>query len=380
MSRVPRGRLGCLSALPVVLLLAAVPYGAWWLQPVRSLRVLVVDKTVPAPTYREHKGLMWVMNHFRYVDPAVGGPFRYDRDYAGFVPQPAHRYAIRPVPPPSRPLDLVYLTDAYGVYSADFFGNDTSGERSRLVYGGLDAAEVEAAAAALRPGGTFIAEFNTFGDPTGPAGRQALEHLLGLSWTGWTGRFFRDLSPHVEVPEWLVRNYEARHRRPWTFTGSGFALVNADERVVVLAQSRDVPPLALRLVFPDSVARRLGAANRMPYLYWFDIVVPSAGTSVEAEYALDLLPSGRAALAAAGIPSRFPGILRREGPTSTAYYFAGDFADENSVPWPFRARWGASLERLRSAVQIESGSAFYWRVYVPMMRRLLEEARPGHSP
>jgi hypothetical protein len=375
-----RDRAGCFLPLPFVVLLLLSPWLAWLVQPVRPLAVLVVDKTVPVANDREHKGLMWVLNHFRFVDPAIGAPFRYDRDYAGFFPQPNHQYAIKPVPSASRPLDLVYFADTYGVFSADFFGGDARGTRSRLLYGGLQRGELDAATSALRPGGILIAEFNAFADPTAAPERAHMTEVLGVSWSGWSGRFYQDLDRKVEVPPWLVQNYEAQVRRPWEFTGPGFAFVHEDDRVFVLAQSRDVERSGLRLVLADSVARRYGVSNRVPYFYWFDIVSPREGTLVEAEYEFQLRPPGRAALDSAGIPARFPAILHRRDPAFDRYYFAGDFADNDDVPRAFRLRGWDRLERLLSWTKGESAALFYWGVYVPMMRRLLDAAARRPAP
>lgn len=47
--------------------------------------MLVIDKTVPDDTYREHKGLMWLLNQQKYVQ-SNGEPYRLKEDYVGFVP------------------------------------------------------------------------------------------------------------------------------------------------------------------------------------------------------------------------------------------------------------------------------------------------------
>jgi hypothetical protein len=369
-----RERAGCFLPLPIILLLALSPWLAWFLQPVRPLAVLIVDKTVPTTSYREHKGLMWVLNRFRFVDPSLGAPFRYDRDYVGFFPQPDRRYATTPVSAAGRRLDAAYVTDTYGVYTADYYGEDTHGVRSRLLYGGLREGELDAVTSALRPGGILITEFNTFADPTAAAERAHATDVLGVDWSGWSGRFYQDLDRGGEVPVWLVQNYEAQYRRPWAFTGPGFAFVHDDDRVFILVEARDVRPFGLRVVFPDSVARRYGVANRVPYFYWFDIVRPRAGTLVEAEYEFQALPPGRAALDSAGIPARFPAILHRRDPAFDRFYFAGDFADNDEIPWPFRLRGWDRVERLLAWTKGESNALFFWGVYVPLLHHLLGDA------
>jgi hypothetical protein len=321
-----------------------------------------------------------VLNHYRFEDPAIGAPFRYDRDYVGFFPEPRHQYTIKPVPEAGRRLDVVYFADTYGVFTADFFGGDTRGVRSRLLYGGLQPGELDAATSALRPGGLLIAEFNTFADPTTEPERAHMTDVLGVTWSGWTGRYYENLDRDVEVPVWLVENYEKQYHRTWEYKGPGFAFVHEDDRVFILVQSRDVEPAGLRVVFPDSLARRYGVTNRVPYFYWFDIVSPRAGTLVEADYEFRLLPPGRADLDSLGIPARFPAILHRPDPAFDRYYFAGDFADNVTAPWPFRLRGLARVERLLAWTKGESNALFYWGVYVPMVQRLFDAAAPRPAP
>ena len=41
----------------------------WYLKEASPWRVLVVDKTVPHPDYREHKALFWVLRHDKVGNP-----------------------------------------------------------------------------------------------------------------------------------------------------------------------------------------------------------------------------------------------------------------------------------------------------------------------
>ncbi|MHB8126303.1 MAG: hypothetical protein ACYDEJ_11815 [Desulfitobacteriaceae bacterium] len=69
-----------------VIFLAVFPYILWLLKPAQPLQVWIMDKTVPTKDYREHKGLMWVLNHFKINDELAGREFQYDTDYYGFFP------------------------------------------------------------------------------------------------------------------------------------------------------------------------------------------------------------------------------------------------------------------------------------------------------
>lgn len=358
--------------LILLLALLAVPFAWWRVLPVTPLAVLVMDKTVPADDYREHRGVLWVLNHRRYRDPAIGGPFDPAEHYAGFVPQPGRRYLIRPLERPERRLDLVYLADTYGVYTAEYYGAGERGARSRLIHGGLEPAELDALAPLLGDTTTFIAEFNTLADPTPAAARGRLERMLGVRWSGWTGRRFESLDRDVEVPPWLIENWERSHGARWTVAGPGYALVHHDGRVEVLREPDDVPRHGLVVRFTNGAARRLGVANAVPYSYWFDVVAADSGTAVLASYELTLSDGGRAIFARTGLPARFPAVVERDSGPSRRLYFAGDYADNPLVPAIYGAvgvtRWKRFLARLRAGED-----AFYWRVYEPMLRTLLAE-------
>ena len=304
-----------------------------------------------------------------------GEPWHYDRDYAGFVPLPGHRYEIRPMPATARGYDLIYLADTYGVYRDDFERLNVAGTHSPRIYGGVLPAEIVAIRQGVDDGATLIGEFNTFASPTERPEREALEDLFGVTWSGWIGRRFEDLTPDVEVPVWAVRDYARQYGQPWPFQGPGFLFVHESGRLLVLREENDVRHDGASLVFEPGRARRYGARERVPYHYWFDIVTPRAGTAVEAAFELAVTDTGRMRLARLGIPSRFPAILRRDGPRAPIYYFAGDFADNRFVPSWTRYRAAAATAKWMPAALQSVTNLFYWRVYVPLLGTILEEIR-----
>lgn len=361
-------------AVFVLALFASLPFLLWHLQGETPLSLLIVDKTVPVRDFREHKGLVWILNHYRFVRAENGKPFSPEEDYAGFVPLPDGRYRIRPLPPlPARRFDLIYLADTYGVYKADFLRENRPGARSELIYGGLQPDEVRLVERARQQGSWVIAEFNSFASPTGGEARRAITTLLGVRWNGWMGRRFTELKKDVEVPEWAVRGYRQQYGREWNFTGSGFIFVHEDGRLLVLRDREEVGPDRLRIVIPEQVARQWGVPASVPYGYWFDIVAPREGAEVVGEYRFDATPAGRELLARAGIPLVFPAIVRQRGETGGTYYFAGDFVDQQRVPLFFRLRGTPVLRSLFTVTDNESTSFFYWKLYVPMMKAILDD-------
>lgn len=103
------------------------PIFIWNNMPVIPLNIWIIDKTVPIPDYREHKGLMWILNHEKIVDEKTGSALEYDKDYFGFFPINEKIYDIRDIPDTKENPDLIYLTDTYGVYTDDYLKPNVKG-------------------------------------------------------------------------------------------------------------------------------------------------------------------------------------------------------------------------------------------------------------
>jgi hypothetical protein len=368
--------------LAVPLLLVGVPWIVHLIRPSRALDVVIVNKTVPFRNFVEHRSLFWILDHRKVIRPD-GGAYRKETDYVG-----AHPPAV-PGGPPERvdlltdrrvlAAHLLYLADTYGVYRDDLASGPAMRaalERSPEVHGGLEAAEAAAARSYVQRGGTLVAEFNTLGSPTADRARRDLEDLLGVRWTHWIGRYFADLESRDEVPQWLRRDYEAEWGQPWDFRGPGWVLVQDDAHVEVLRVGEEARGSALVLEREPPVDPLLdGAADAVPYPYWFDVVERAAGTEVLASFRFRLTAAGSARLKARGLPEVFPAVTRRRHETGgAAYYFAGDFSDNPmfDVPVPL-AGWPLALRWLHGLSVGPSETAFYWRFYVPMVSRLLED-------
>jgi len=367
---------------PLVVLAAVslVPWGCYRLREARSLDVVVVDKTVPFENRIEHRSLYWLLGHLKVVD-AQGLTYDRDEDYLGAFPGPVPgdrpRRTVDLDQASAVEADLLYLVDTYGVYEEDLAsGSEMKAalERSPRIYGGLEPAEAEAVAQAIEAGATVLAEFNTFASPTGSAARERVERLLGVRWTRWIGRYFDRLQNREEVPQWMRDNYEREWGREWEFSGAGFVLLRDDSACEVLQVGLHVDALGLTLERERPIDPLLEKSHDgVAYPFWFDVVQVQDGSRTLASYQWHVSPEGRARLEARGLPLRFPAIVR--APRGSAYYFAGDFADnpmpDRAMPfagYPTLMRW---LESIKLA---PSEQGFYWRFYVPLMTRMIDRS------
>lgn len=365
----------------LIIFLAALflaPFVIWQIQPKKYIRAVIIDKTVPDQTYREHRGLTWTFNHLKYFNAETRRPFAYDEDYFGFFPlEPGQTYNVKDLPSPLNPeTDLIYLTDTYGVYEEEFYQSKIAGRRSPIIYGGITQEDFKALYLALENQPLIIGEFNIFGTPTEEPIRQQLENIFGVKWTGWIGRYFLDLSrANEEIPAWLIENYQNQTGQSWAFKGPGFALASADDTVVILRQNLEVGNELLQITFPKSIQERYNVSNQVRFYYWFDIVTTGENTETIAEYKLDLTESGQAKLAEFGLQTSFPAIIRQR-PSHTSYYFAGDYSDIIELPFFWNIIGQEPIKRFLTPDIEGDARYFFWNVYFPLIKKILNQDLP----
>lgn len=375
--RFPVVRVALLVLLVALLVLPTV----WWhLTPARSVGVVVIDKTLPHAAWREHERVHWWLDHRRVMDPRGGVAWRYAEDYVGYAPltkvgtdlDSTHLAGAR----------LVYIADAYGVYTGDYLADDDSTthgelEPSQLIYGGMKDAEVTALERFVARGGSVVAEFNTLEDPTaGTAAGDRLGALLGVRFDRWLGRWYGDLSSPDEIPSWMKERYERVYWKPWNFRGPGVVMFSdREDRIVVIDSSEFTSrwPITLEVDDPDDpLTRRVRSGQ--PYWYWVSGVSPTDSGEVLAHFHLHVTDAAKQRLRAMGFSSLPPAVVRHRGAGVRAY-FAGDFADVGATPPPLRRTRGMDwMGRLQARTKKPGRQQrFFWRVTMPLWDGMLDE-------
>ena len=356
----------------IIGLILTWPYIAWRCIPEKPIQVIILDKTVPVNNYREHKALVWLLDNLRYVNKDTGRSFAFDKDYYGFFPLPDQKFEIKPLPTDLNNAELIYIADTYGVYTYDFYRDNIRGERSQLIYGGLEEAEIITIEQNLTRKNTLIAEFNSLASPTSNQARERMENILAVKWTGWIGRYFSELSAkNIDVPLWMVRNYEQQYGTPWSFEGAGFVFVNKDDHLFVLRAGFEIGPKMNRIIFTQEAINEYKVTNDLEYAYWFDIVDVNrnSNANILANYKLDVTNQGEKILVEHGLSSVFPAIVKTDLPYHT-YYFAGDYADYNNSPKAYDALVWRPYFGIGGADQYDD---FFWKIYFPFMKQVMHE-------
>lgn len=368
-------------ALLLLLVGAVLPRILWELADPIPVRVLVVDKTVPHPAYGEHDRVAFWLTHRRV--PTADGRKVWDpaRDYLGF--DPLARRGEDLTAEHLAGIDLVYLADAYGVYSGDSAEVVTHStrlaalERSTLVYGGISLPEVEALEAHVARGGALVAEFNTLEQPTAgtPAGER-LGQLLGAEYQRWLMRWYPDLSSEDEIPTWMRDRWERLRGRQWTHRGPGIIVFHeSEERIVVIDSSEFTSPwpITLEVERPeDPLMRRVHSGQ--PYWFWISSVTPTADSEVLATFQLHVAAAAEARLHQTGFTTSVPAVVRRKGAPLVAYV-TGDIADVGVDPPPLMRTRHMDWYGRWQAREGTPGSQrrFFWRTTLPLWDGMLAE-------
>lgn len=373
-SIIPVMYITIIAATIVILAVLAGPAIYWRIMPATPLKVWVVDKTVPKPDYREHKGLMWVLNYLKFSKEDKT-QFSYDKDFYGFYPTGSESYSTHEMPDTKENPDLIYITDTYGVYTDDLKYAAVNGNASELVYGGLENKEINSLKLNLGNGNTLIGEFNISSAPTNLENRTELGKIFGVKWSGWKGRYFKELSKNGEVNEWIVKNYEEQYKEAWNFTGGGFVLISDEGKIIILENVKHLNSKGLSISYNDSYKKEFNIDKEIPYYYWFEITKPDPDVENIASYKMDLTEDGKKVFEENGLNSTFPAVMRFKNSKYTSYYFAGDFADLNSVSNYWSYSGFAEIKRIFSESVKGDEEYFYWNCYVPMMEKIMDNIK-----
>lgn len=406
----------------------------WQIKPTLPLKLSLVDYTVPYDNYAEHNASVWAFNHLKLkpphlkktknvLDPSTTRQDKVWHNQTAYVgPEPfkpyiqkrlSQTYPLHSIQQSkTTPFDLVYVADTYGVYREDFVTKieqdgqmveissstdpkllktlfdqgkiDAHMDFSRLIFGGLSTEDIEVLELHTDKGGDVFFEFNAFCDPTSTAVRQRAEEIVGVHWTGWSGRFLPDPHDLNDSPHWLKRLYQKQFPNKELPKGPSLLLVHRDGRIFLVESDEDVSSILPTLHVREKYRERLPMANTPYYYFWFAIMTPdkALNTQVLAEIHLHAPKGQKNIYELLNLPTRIPLLTERVVGQSHRYHFAIDGSDirENLGSYPYAGL--AFLNSLSPRTRGESVSQrqVFWQFYLPMLKTILWERSQDRYP
>lgn len=370
--------------LLVVILLPLWMWLAWRLTHRRKLVIAIIDKTVLTTGGQEHISLSWVLNQERFTRDSTE-LYQPERDYFGFFPLHNDKFRLKGLERfgegqlrrLSDDADAAYLTDAYGVYSNEWYQHKNERERSGTIYGGMSAQDLYFLQQMKARRKLIITEFNCIGSPTPDGIRRGFEESFGIRWSGWVGRYFESLDTgrNKDLPWWLVNNYRLQHNGRWPFSRSGIVFVHADDRIVIAEDGTHLDKEFPHISFTEEGRRHYGLPAGTRYNYWFDVITAdTAYNHIIATFTIDANMKGQRELAANGISTSFPAIAAHTGADYRFFYFAGDFCDNSmGLATSYFKGVGYLNWLMYNRHDPQERASFFWKVYRPLVTRILND-------
>ena len=359
--------VACLSPI----LLAHV---VWRFAPVRSLDLLVVDYSVPKVDYWNHKGLFWLLNHLRILEPVHKDDWLPERDYIGFDPRGEGR-STRIVSADLSSKRWVYLADTYGVHVNDRKPAAHDTVIKGFVFGGLNDADANALKTFVERGGSIISEFNSLSDPTPETARAIMTNIMDIEWLGWSGRFVSDFGPVPKQYPWFEKLYHQNYGKTSMPAGPGMMLIHESGKMVVLHGApfeQSMPSLALTPLGKEWMDTPVGTP---PYYGWFGVIDTGNDTDVLAEIIMPTPKDWDAQFRPEGIPQKFPLLTRKKQKKTEQIYIAANVSVVDEVPTLHSL---AFLPKLLSTIHRRRDSQHhgptYWQFFVPVIGKILVDA------
>lgn len=355
----------------------------WYLLPAASMRVVVIDKTVPTQNYQEHQSIHWLLNHFKFTK-SDGSVFDPSKDYFGFFPgKKTEDYQINDLSGQSdfqmqKILDesgLVYFADTYGVYENDLKEMPVL-TLSKKIYGGMEKHDIAFLKKAYKAEIDIISEFNTIGSPTKKEIRKEFENLAGIKWTGWIARYFDELDTmlNTHLPPWLVSGYKHQHQKTWDFSGPAMVFLHENGQIEILKDELEIMKAVPEIVSGIKSQQAYGIPEIVKYPYWIEINFVSRDYEVVSYFDLAPTEEGIKKLGEWGLPRYFPAVVVKSNGLGKFYYFCGDFADNpvSGISFDFYA-----IEKLRRMLlhseDYSQRNSFFWNYYYPLMEAIFKD-------
>jgi hypothetical protein len=360
-------------ALPVINLIR------WSVQPKKPMDIIIVDKTVPTLDREHHKPFTWILTNDRFVKKENNASYSYTKDYYGFYPQRPLRdkkwdkkdYRLPDVIGLAEKNDAIYFTDTYGVFFNDWFRGINKSRKSRKIFGGLNNNDFLLLKEMKDRNKLIIMEYNSFDYPTAQFESVRTQEKLGITFSGWTGKYFSSLdTTSTDFPVWMTAIYRKEYKRPWTFRKAGIVILK-EKDIVVLEEGKTLKNPLPHIISDASSTQKYGVIPSVAFDQWFDIIDPLQN-KVISKFKLDTTPLGDTLLVNNALTTEFPAVVQ-DPVSQRTYYFSGDFATYNVPFWIARFKGIEKLKGVFYSDKPDDTRRFFWLYYRPLINGIFTD-------
>ncbi len=359
--------------LAVILALPVINLVRWAAQPKKPLDIILVDKTVPTLDRNHHKSIDWILTNDRFVKKETKTSYSYKKDYYGFFPQRPVRdkkwdrndYRLTDLINLAEKNDAVYFADTYGVFFNDWFRGINKSRKSRKIYGGLNNNDFLLIKEMKDRNKLIIMEYNSFDYPTAQFESVRTQEKLGISFSGWTGRYFSTLdTTAVDFPVWMTSMYRKEYGKPWTFKSPGIVIIK-EKDIVVLEQGLHLKDAMPHVITDQDYCEKYGVTPTVAFDQWFDIIDPKQNNIIS-KFKIETTASGDTLLFANNLSAEFPAVVQ-EPVDKRIYYFSGDFANADIQMCTSRIKGIEKLKGILYSDKPDDTRRFFWLYYKPLI-------------
>ena len=365
--------LAVIIALPVINLIR------WSVQPKKPLDIIIVDKTVPTLEREHHKSFNWILTNKRFVKKESKTSYSYKKDYFGFFPQRPLRdhkwdrndYRLTDLISLADKNDAIYFADTYGVFFNDWYRGINKSRKSRKIYGGLNNNDFLLLKEMKDRNKLIIMEYNSFDYPTAQFESVRTQEKLGITFSGWTGKYFSSLDTTIkDFPVWMTAMYRKEYKMPWKFTKPGVVILK-EKDIVVLEEGKQLKNSLPQIITDEASSKKYGVVPSVAFDQWFDIIDPLQN-NVISKFKLDTTPLGDSLLVNNALQSEFPAVVQ-DPVTQRTYYFSGDFATYNVPYWTARIKGVEKLKGILFSDKTDDTRRFFWLYYRPLINGIFND-------
>jgi len=365
--------------LVIILILPGISFIRWTFQQKKPIDIVILDKTVPTLDRLKHKSFNWILTNERFVKKEKKTSYSYKKDYYGFSPtrplkekgSTRKEYHLSEMMDLPEKVDAVYFTDTYGVFFNDWYSGVNKSRKSRKIYGGLNNVDYLLINEMKKKNKLIILEYNSLDFPTPAFESYRTQEKLGITFSGWTGKFFEELdSTSRNFPIWMTAMYRKQYSKPWTFTRAGIVLLT-EKNIIVLEEGTHLKNPHPHIVTDEANCTKYGVPASVAFENWFDVIDPLE-SNVISKFRIETTAMGDTILAGNMLSSEFPAVIQ-EPIDKRTYYFSGDFASNEVCFWTSRIKGIDRLKGILYSDKPDDTRRFFWLYYKPLINTIFTD-------